>query len=87
MFGEPAWDMLLVLYARGDETRLTVGRLAQLSGTRPTTALRWLEFLIREELVFRRPNLRDARSELIELTEKGRSKMKEYLSDTLGFGR
>lgn len=83
MFGEPAWDMLLVLYANESETRLPVGRLAALSGSRPTTAIRWLDYLSREGFVFRRPNLRDARSEIIELTEKGRSVLEQYLSETL----
>lgn len=87
MFGEPAWDMLLVLYTRGDEIRLTISRLAKLSDTRSSTCLRWLSFLEREGFVCRRPNYRDARSEFVELTERGRSKMAEYLSDTLGLLR
>ena len=83
MFGEPAWDMLLALYATADSTRLSIGELCSHSGSPATTGLRWLDYLEREELVVRRDNPRDARSGIIELTEKGTSALEEYLSETL----
>jgi DNA-binding MarR family transcriptional regulator len=87
MFGEPAWDMLLTLYVSSGSTRLTVGRLTSRSGSPPTTGLRWLDYLEREEFVVRRENVRDARTELVEITEKGRSVLEGYLSETLALLR
>jgi DNA-binding MarR family transcriptional regulator len=84
MFGEPAWDMLLELYINKDiGARHSVGRLCELSGEPPTTALRWLDYLEKEKLVGREPNPTDRRTEFVEMTEKGRSAMAEYLFETL----
>jgi DNA-binding MarR family transcriptional regulator len=84
MFGEPAWDMLLELYINKDfGARLSVGRLCELSGAPPTTALRWLDYLEKEKLVAREPNPTDRRTEFVEITEKGRTAMAQYLFDTL----
>ena len=84
MFGEPAWDMLLWLYAaRSDGPRLSVGRLSAMSGSPATTALRWLDYLEKERLVEREPNPTDRRSEFVMLTGKGMSVMEQYLSETL----
>lgn len=84
MFGEPAWDMLLVLYVSTFEgPRLSVGRLTALSSAPPTTALRWLDYLEKERLVRREANPTDKRSEFVELTEKAHSIMEQYLSETL----
>jgi DNA-binding MarR family transcriptional regulator len=84
MFGEPAWDMLLALYANStDGPRQSIGRLTALSGSPPTTALRWLDYLVKEQLVAREANPTDGRSDFVELTEKGRSAMERYLSETL----
>jgi DNA-binding MarR family transcriptional regulator len=83
MFGEAAWDMLLALYITDQSgARHTVSGLASLSGVPPTTALRWLDFLEKEELVGRRPKLTDARVTLIELTDKARDLLDTYFSGT-----
>jgi DNA-binding MarR family transcriptional regulator len=88
MFGEPAWDMLLALYAHSDDgPRHSIGRLVVFSGAPSTTALRWLDYLEKERLVMRHPNPTDRRSEYIQLTDKGRAKMEEYLSETLTIGK
>jgi DNA-binding MarR family transcriptional regulator len=84
MLGEPAWDMLLVLYINDfDGPRLSVGRLATLSGAPMTTALRWLDYLAKERLISRQPHPTDRRSELVELTDRARSALNQYLSETL----
>ena len=83
MFGEPAWDMLLALYTSSvDGPRQSVGRLSAASGSPATTALRWLDYLVKEQLVIREANPTDGRSDFVELTEKGRSTMERYLSET-----
>jgi DNA-binding MarR family transcriptional regulator len=88
MFGEPAWDMLLALYAHmNDGPRHSIGRLVVFSGAPSTTALRWLDYLEKGQLVMRCPNPTDRRSEFIQLTDKGRAKLEEYLSETLTIGK
>ncbi len=57
MFGEAGWDMLPALYvAEQSAARHTVSGLLSLSRVRHTTALRWLQYLQREELVTRQAN-------------------------------
>lgn len=81
MFGEPAWDMLLVLYvADRAETRQTISRLKLESCTSGTTSLRWLKFLERCKFVQRRDNPFDKRAVFIELTELGRESIEGYLA-------
>jgi DNA-binding MarR family transcriptional regulator len=84
MFGEPAWDMLLTLYAdMAEGPHHSVSRLSALSGAPPTTALRWLDYLEKERLVIREANPTDRRSDFVELTDKGRATMERYLCETL----
>jgi hypothetical protein len=84
IFGEPGWDMLLSLFiSEFNGPRLSVGRLTGLSGAPPTTALRWLDYLQKQRLVSRERNPTDARSDFIGLTEKGRTIMEQYLSETM----
>lgn len=84
MLGEPAWDMLLALYIGDrDGPRLSVGRLAMLSGAPMTTALRWIDYLAKERFITRHAHPTDRRSEIIELTDRARSAMEQYLSETL----
>jgi DNA-binding MarR family transcriptional regulator len=83
MFGEPAWELLLTLFVMDREgPRLTIGRLAQVAGTKLTTALRWLEYLEDQEFVRREQHPNDARTAFIELTDKARNTLRLYLSGT-----
>lgn len=83
MFGEPAWDMLLELYLNKDRGRRhSVGRLCELSGAPPTTALRWLDYLEKAKFVARESNPTDRRTQFVEITDKGRTMMEQYLSGT-----
>ncbi|HUE79622.1 MAG TPA: MarR family transcriptional regulator [Sphingomicrobium sp.] len=83
MFGEPAWEMLLVLYV-GDEmgARQSIGQLASLSKVQLTTAIRWLDRLDQLNLVRRTPHPNDKRKIFVELTDKARSKLDSYFSKT-----
>ncbi len=83
MFGEPAWELLLTLFVMDREgPRLTIGRLAQVAGTKLTTALRWLEYLEDQAFVRREEHPNDARTAFIELTDKAREALRLYLSET-----
>jgi DNA-binding MarR family transcriptional regulator len=83
MLGEPAWDMLLAMYIMDNSGPLqTVGTLLALSGVPRTTALRWLESLEAQQLVLRKTNANDRRTEYVFLTDKARKLMTAYLSET-----
>ena len=84
IFGEPAWDVLLVLYI-GDasEARQTIGKLASQIKIPPTTVLRWVNYLEKERLVSRQRHPTDRRVVFIRLEEKGRSSLESYLRAAL----
>lgn len=82
LFADPAWDMLLELYAASlTERRMTVSRLAERSGVPLTTALRWIATLEQEELIDREADRFDRRRMFLSLTDKGRSAMSAYFEE------
>lgn len=83
MFGEPAWEILLVLYTLEDGPRVSANRLADLTESPRSTATRWLNYLEHQQLVSREPHPNDKRTTFICLTEKGRSNLELYLSETV----
>ena len=82
MFREPAWEILLNLYAEQDGVRFTIGKLAQKSGTPLTTALRWIDYLEKRRFVRRELNPTDARAFFVELTDAALSALDVFLSET-----
>jgi DNA-binding MarR family transcriptional regulator len=84
MFGEPAWDILLVLYTAGEG--LTMNRLAQLSGVSQATGLRWMNYLSDQKLIRLESHPTDARSLRVLLTEKGREALDTYLASAVELG-
>lgn len=80
IFGEPAWDILLTLYTIDDERRrLNTRELAKVSRLALTTALRWLDFLKEQDLIERKSNPFDQRMVYVELSDKGRAAIDDYL--------
>lgn len=87
MFGEPAWDMLLTLYVGSRSgARQTVSNLSSSSGSSPTTALRWIDYLEVQKFVARRASPTDRRVTYIDLTEVGRVAVEEYFAKLLADG-
>lgn len=80
MFGEPAWDILLVLYIndRGGG-RLTATKIADLIEQPFSTVVRWIDYLVKERLIERRPHPNDKRIANISLLDKGRASIDAYL--------
>ena len=79
LFGDPAWDMLIDLYASELEQRRTsVTDLTVASGVPATTALRWIAALQRDGLVKRHNDPLDGRRIFVSLTEKGISGMRRF---------
>lgn len=80
MFGEPAWDILLMLYASEQSPgRLTLSRLAEWVDVPLTTVIRWVKTLEEEQLVERQAHPTDRRTVFIVLLEKGKKALDSYL--------
>lgn len=87
MFGEPAWDMLLTLYVGSRSgARQTVSNLSRSSGSSPTTALRWIDYLEGQAFVARRASPTDRRITYVDLTDAGRNAVEDYFAKLLAEG-
>jgi hypothetical protein len=79
LFSDPAWDILLELFAAEQQGRRVSISAAGLTAEIPlTTALRWINALEREDLVERAGDPTDARRTFLRLTGKGRRSMTLY---------
>lgn len=84
LFGEPAWDMLLDLFAaRLDGRLISVTSACYAAGVPPTTALRWLGVLEKAGLVERIDHTSDRRVWWVRLSEPGLQQMCAYFEDLL----
>ena len=79
MFGEPAWDMLLHLYA-SPEASLTLSKLVSLVGEPKTTVLRWATYLEEKQLISRREDVKDRRLVRMVLTHRGQDVLDNYFT-------
>ena len=81
LFEDPAWDMLLDLFAAELEgARVSVSSLCIAAAVAPTTALRWLNRLVGEGLLERRPDTQDKRRAFVALSAAGSEAMRGYLA-------
>jgi DNA-binding transcriptional ArsR family regulator len=81
LFEDPAWDMLLDLFAAELEGgRVSVSSLCIAAAVAPTTALRWIGRLAAEGLVERRPDPRDKRRAFVALSPQGSAAMRGYVA-------
>lgn len=79
LFADPAWDMLLELYALECEgRRISVSKLSLAAGVPCTTTLRWLDKLESESLVVRVADPLDGRRMWVGLSDLGFEKMRAY---------
>jgi DNA-binding MarR family transcriptional regulator len=79
LFGEPAWDMLLDLYAAHlEQKRVSVSSLQIASAVPGTTALRWMTRLEAKGLIMRHADPFDARRVFVELSADGLLLMERY---------
>jgi len=86
LMSEPAWDILLVLYAEQPE-RLPVSSVCYASGVSSTTAERWIGTLEKRGLVERTPHPLDRRVLSLSLTNEGRLTMTRALQAMLRAAR
>ncbi len=79
LFADPAWDMLLDLYAaRLEGRRVSVSSLCIAASVPPTTALRWIGTMHDAQLFGREPDPTDKRRAHITLTDRAAAAMRGY---------
>jgi DNA-binding MarR family transcriptional regulator len=79
LFSDPAWDILLELFAAHAEGRRVSISAAGLAANIPlTTALRWISALQREHLIERQDDPHDKRRSFVTLSETGIRSMQDY---------
>ena len=83
LFGEPAWDILLDLFAalHGCELR-SVKEVCLAANVPEATALRHIDGLIAQGLVTRRRDRTDNRRKFLTMTPEGNRRMLDYLRST-----
>lgn len=72
LFGEPIWDMLLDLYISGSNgQKISVSSLCIAAQAPQTTALRYLNEMLRARIVVRVDDPKDLRRSFVELSDEG----------------
>ena len=85
LFGEPAWDILLELYAAElDQQRMSITRLTRRSGIPATTVLRFLGSLGEAGLVKRTNDPTDERRVYVSLSPQGLQAMNGFFAASGG---
>jgi DNA-binding MarR family transcriptional regulator len=81
LFADPAWDMLLDLYAaKLDRSRVSVSSLCIAAAVPATTALRWIKTLTENGLFERHADIHDARRIFVQLSEGATQAMHRYFA-------
>ena len=81
LFADPAWDMLLDLYAaRLDRSRVSVSSLCIAAAVPATTALRWIKTLTDTGLFERKADQHDARRIFVQLSDEATTAMHRYFA-------
>ncbi|RDE04830.1 hypothetical protein [Sphingomonas aracearum] len=81
LFEDPAWDMLLDLFAAELEgNRVSVSSLCIAAAVAPTTALRWIGKMSEAGLLVRSPDPRDRRRAYMALSDQSRGALHGYVA-------
>jgi DNA-binding MarR family transcriptional regulator len=81
-FGEPAWDMLLDLYIQHvRRRRVAVSSLCTAAAVPATTALRWIDVMVRDGHFVRQRDPQDGRRVHVSLSANLVDTIESYLSD------
>ena len=79
LFGDPAWDMLLELYAaRLGDRPVSVSSLCIAADVPTTTALRWITVLFEGGWIVRQDDPNDGRRTFVHLTPKALAAIEEF---------
>lgn len=81
LFGEPAWDLLLAMYAARDKgPPMILCRAYKAAGVSDTTGRRLLDRLEEDGLITRRRAPRSRKMRVVELTDLAVERLTEYLA-------
>ncbi|VVT24527.1 conserved hypothetical protein [Sphingomonas sp. EC-HK361] len=81
LFEDPAWDMLLDLFAAHlERAQVSVSSLCIAAAVAPTTALRWIGRMTQAGLIERHPDPFDKRRVFMALTADAQAKMRSYVA-------
>ena len=81
LFADPAWDMLLDLYAaRLERHRVSVSSLCIAAAVPATTALRWIKSLTDQGLFERQEDPHDGRRIFVALSDRATAAMQRYFN-------
>lgn len=84
LFAEPAWDMLLdLLRAEIARHRVYISSLCIASGVPATTALRYINTMIEQEIIVRCRDPHDGRRVYLALTPTTSSALRRYFSEVV----
>ncbi|NIJ35720.1 hypothetical protein FHR22_000369 [Sphingopyxis panaciterrae] len=84
LFADPAWDMLLDLYAAHYEGQaVTISSLCIAGSVPATTALRWIKLMIEQGWFVRTTDRDDGRRSFIHLSEHAVSQLDTYFDTSL----
>jgi DNA-binding MarR family transcriptional regulator len=79
LFADPAWDIMLELFAAElSHRRVAVSLLCAAAGVPPTTALRWIKTMTDKGLIIRRDDPLDGRRVYVELSHESSVALREY---------
>jgi DNA-binding MarR family transcriptional regulator len=85
LFADPAWDMLLELYAAEiGQRKISVSSLCIASGCPPTTAMRHIERLCSEGLISKENDPLDGRRKFVRFTPEGMRRLDWYMASIPG---
>lgn len=85
LFADPAWDILLDLFAAKLEGRqVSVSSLCIAAAVPPTTALRWIGSMTENGLLERHSDPLDARRVFIQLSDMASRKMRNFFKSVQG---
>lgn len=83
LFEDPAWDMLLDLFAAElERAQVSVSSLCIAAAVAPTTALRWIARMTETGLFERQPDPFDRRRAFMALSDRASAGMREYVAAT-----
>lgn len=81
LFADPAWDILLNLYASHiEQRRETITGIIALAGVPPTTGMRWVHKLVEDEMLILRDDPLDARRKFVQLSPRALTGMDTYFN-------